>query len=167
MSYKRGMEKRVQIGLKLPPSLVARIDEVASGWTFRRTARRSSKRRSVSGAIASMDRTARSAGRRRRMRQKAPTPNFEDAAPVRTEQIQTLSIIANTIVLADYKWIAHAMHISTRKAQVIVEELIALKKINRTPEGLTNEKCQEVIQERKVKGRSERRSGLEARAGKA
>ena len=34
MSYKRGMEKRVQIGLKLPPSLVARIDEIRSRMDF-------------------------------------------------------------------------------------------------------------------------------------
>lgn len=51
----------------------------------------------------------------------------------------------------DMHWLAHQMHISVRKARSIVDELIALKKIKRTPEGLTNEKCEEVIAERQTK----------------
>lgn len=33
-SYMHGMEKRVQIGIKLPPSLLAELDEVLSAYEF-------------------------------------------------------------------------------------------------------------------------------------
>ena len=49
----------------------------------------------------------------------------------------------------DASWLAHQMHISVRKARAIVDELIALKKVKRTSEGLSNDKCEQVIAERK------------------
>lgn len=45
----------------------------------------------------------------------------------------------------DYAWLAHQMHVSKRKAQSIVEELIGLQKFQRTEAGLTNERCETEI----------------------
>jgi uncharacterized protein YdaU (DUF1376 family) len=48
----------------------------------------------------------------------------------------------------DMTWLAHQMHISKRKAQAIVEQLLEAKMLNRTGAGLTNSKCEKVIAER-------------------
>lgn len=48
----------------------------------------------------------------------------------------------------DCSWLAHQMHISTRKARAIVDELIDLQKIKRTPQGLSNDRCEAEIEAR-------------------
>lgn len=48
----------------------------------------------------------------------------------------------------DVSWLAHQMHISTRKARAIVDELIALQKIRRTPDGISNERCETELKAR-------------------
>ena len=48
----------------------------------------------------------------------------------------------------DYSWLAHQMHVSTRKARAIVDELIALKKLSRTDAGITNERCEQELSAR-------------------
>lgn len=49
----------------------------------------------------------------------------------------------------DYAWLGHQMHVSPRKARAIVEELIALKKLERTEDGtIANERCLREIETR-------------------
>lgn len=45
----------------------------------------------------------------------------------------------------DYKWLAHQMHISPRKARSLIEALVTAKKITQTTEGLTNDRCEREI----------------------
>lgn len=45
----------------------------------------------------------------------------------------------------DYGWLAHQMHISTRKAKAIVESLIDEVKLRRTEGGLTNDRCEKEL----------------------
>jgi uncharacterized protein YdaU (DUF1376 family) len=46
----------------------------------------------------------------------------------------------------DFSWLAHQMHISSRKARAIAEQLIELKMLKRTSAGLVNERCLREIQ---------------------
>jgi uncharacterized protein YdaU (DUF1376 family) len=48
----------------------------------------------------------------------------------------------------DYSWLGHQMHISKRKTEVIVTELVKAMKIVRTERGLTNERCEEELRAR-------------------
>ena len=45
----------------------------------------------------------------------------------------------------DYSWLAHQMHISTRKAKSIVEALVVAKRIDRTEAGLTDNRCEKEL----------------------
>ena len=45
----------------------------------------------------------------------------------------------------DCAWLAHQMHISTRKAKAIVEGLIAAVMLKRTDDGISNKRCEEEL----------------------
>lgn len=48
----------------------------------------------------------------------------------------------------DYSWLGHQMHVSSRKAEAIVEALIEAMKLKRTEGGITNDRCEEEIRAR-------------------
>ena len=46
----------------------------------------------------------------------------------------------------DFRWLSHQLHVSTRKAKSLVEQLIALGKMQRTDDGLSNDRCADEIE---------------------
>lgn len=48
----------------------------------------------------------------------------------------------------DYRWIGHSMHVSERKAKAVIEELIAIGKLKRDENGISNDRCEREIAER-------------------
>jgi uncharacterized protein YdaU (DUF1376 family) len=50
----------------------------------------------------------------------------------------------------DYEWLGHQLHISGRKAKTLVEQLITLTMLKRTPAGIVNERCNKEIAEKEV-----------------
>ena len=61
----------------------------------------------------------------------------------------------------NYKWLAHQMHISSRRALALVEGLIAAKRITKTADGITDERC-----EKEIAARARQRSVNADNAGK-
>lgn len=48
----------------------------------------------------------------------------------------------------DYKWLAHQMHVSPRKARSLVEALVEAKRLLKTDAGITDERCEDEIAKR-------------------
>lgn len=65
--------------------------------------------------------------------------------------IDCIAIIMDTdkAIPDDIKWLAHKLHVSTRKARAIREVLVEAQKLVKTNSGFDNEKCREVRMNRK------------------
>lgn len=57
-----------------------------------------------------------------------------------------LQMVFESPVKDDYRWLAHQMHISERKARTIVESIIEVGKLTRGDDGLTNRRATEEIE---------------------
>ena len=66
----------------------------------------------------------------------------------------------------DYKWLGHRLHISSRKARTLVDQLVDFGKIKRLDTGLSNERCEMEI-ERYVAKVKQAKAAVKARWDKA